>query len=231
MNKRVYNKAFGKIVRTLGFLLVLASSVFIAVNLILENDTLPFIGTLIPFAEMINDIIATLPFIAEFAGLALIVGLIFIVWAIRRGVVLRVVLTVLLLFVFIESTISGTTPFAPIVLASPAFLATVLPLVQGPIEMVSDISEYIVPGAAVAAPILLWAVFAYKKPGRLSIFMLRVGATLLFLAIAMFIVANLFVQSLLAVDIYQTIRVVLYIVTYLLFVLGGVFGVLGFARK
>jgi hypothetical protein len=47
----------------------------------------------------------------------------------------------------------------------------------------------------------------------------------------MLIVQELFVPSLGDVEIYGTINTVLYILTYLLNALGGVFGTLGFARK
>jgi hypothetical protein len=231
VNKRVYNGTFGKIVRTLGFLLVLGSSVFLATALILENDSLPFIDNLTPFADMLNNMLAGMPFVSEYAGIALIAGLIMLLWAIRRGLILRIVLTAVLVFVFIESAISGTSPIVPIALPSPDWLTSVLSSVSGLVNQLTAISPYIVPGAGIAAPFLLWMLFATKKPGRLSIFMLRIGSTTLFLAALMAAIANVFVTSLLTVDIYSTITIAFYIVTYLFFILGGAFGVLGFTRK
>jgi len=61
MNKRVYNKTFGKIVRTLGFVLVLVSSLYIATSLIIENDTLPFINILTPFAQTADGFLSSVP--------------------------------------------------------------------------------------------------------------------------------------------------------------------------
>ena len=61
MNKRVYNSTFGKIVRTLGFLLVLVSSLYIATYLVLQNSTLPFVSNILPFADNINNFISSLP--------------------------------------------------------------------------------------------------------------------------------------------------------------------------
>src|SRR5690554_4045265 len=107
MNKRVYNSTFGKIVRTLGFLLVLVSSLYIATFLVIQNSTLPLVGNILPFAEMIDDMIDSLPaFIGDYVGLLLIVGLLMITWAIRRGIILRVLITVLLLFGYFESAIN-----------------------------------------------------------------------------------------------------------------------------
>lgn len=230
MNKRVYNKTFGKIVRTLGFLLILASSIFIGTALVLENDTLPFIDNLTPFATIADGILANIPLIADYAGLLLVVGLILLLWAIRKGLILRVLLTVVLLFGFIESSISGTSQLVPVTLASPSWLAGVLGMIEPLVNQLTAMSPYVIPGVAVAAPFLLWMLFAYKKPGRFSLFMLRLGSIALFLAVLMLAVANLFVTSLLTVDIYNTIEIMLYIVTYLLFVIGGAFGVLGVTR-
>ncbi len=231
MNKRVYNKAFGKIVRTLGFLLILVSSVFLAVQLILTYQTLPFIETLVPFADMVNDVVAPYAFLSEYAVLALIVGQIFILWAIRRGLILRVLLTVTLVFLFVENSFAGESVLVPIAVDSPAWLGNVLGFIEGPFDQLVALSEYIIPGVTVAVPFLLWVLYAYKKPGRFSLFMLRLGSITLFLAIAMLIVQELFVPSLGDVEIYGTINTVLYILTYLLNALGGVFGTLGFARK
>jgi hypothetical protein len=231
MNKRVYNKAFGKIVRTLGFLLILVSSVFLTVQLILTYQTLPFIDSLVPFADMVNDVVAPYSFLSEYAVLALIVGQIFILWAIRRGLILRVLLTVTLVFLFVENSFAGESVLVPIAVDSPSWLGNVLGFIEGPFDQLVALSEYIIPGVTVAVPFLLWVLYAYKKPGRFSLFMLRLGSITLFLAIAMLIVQELFVPSLGDVEIYGTINTVLYILTYLLNALGGVFGTLGFARK
>lgn len=230
MNKRVYNKALGKLVRTLGFILILVSSTFLSAKLILGYQDLPLIENVLPYANMINDYAAPYPIVDEYALLGLVAGLIMLLWAIRRGLVLRVVLTVVLVFVLIEGTIAATSPLFPITLASPTWVATVLGLVSPLIDMLNNISPYIIPGLAVGVPFLLWVLFAYKKPGRFSIFMLRLGSITLFLAVAMF-AGKQFVASLNDVEIFNTINIVLYLLTYLLFVVGSAFGVLGFARK
>ena len=232
MNKRVYNSTFGKIVRTLGFLLVLVSSLYIATFLVIQNSTLPLVGNILPFAELVDDMIQTLPaFIGDYVGLLLIVGLLMITWAIRRGIILRVLITVLLLFGYFESAINNSSSLAPINLAHPAFMASILDLVEPFYDQIVGLSEYVVPGAMLAAPMFLWALFANKKPGRFSVLMLRLGSIALFLAILMLVVGNLFLADLAAENWYLTVQTSLYMVTYLVFLVGGVFGVLGFSRK
>lgn len=232
MNKRVYNGTFGKIVRTLGFLLVLVSSIYISTYLVIQNATVPFVDKILPFAEMSEDIIDKLPtFIADYIGLALVLGLILLTWAIRKGVVLRVLITVVLLFGYLESAINNSSSLAPITLANPSWMVTVLDLVESFYTQLIDLSEFIVPGIMVAAPMFLWALFANKKPGRFSVLMLRLGTIVLFLAVVMLVVGDLFLGALSVESWYQTVQTVLYMLTYLLFLVGSVFGVIGFTRK
>jgi hypothetical protein len=232
MNKRVYNSTFGKIGRTLGFLLVLVSSLYISTYLIIQNDTLPFVSNLLPFAQQLENIIDTLPaMIAEYVGLALVVGLIFLTWAIRKGIILRVLITVVLLFGYLESAINSSSSLAPITLANPSWMSTVLNLVDSFYTQIIGLSEYVIPGVMVAAPMFLWALFANKKPGRFSVLMMRLGTIALFLAILSLVLGDLFLTTLALENWYLTVQVALYMITYLLFVVGGVFGVIGFSRK
>lgn len=232
MNKRVYNSTFGKIVRTLGFLLVLVSSLYISTYLIIQNDTLPFVSSLLPFAQQLEGIINTLPaFIADYVGLLLIVGLILLTWAIRKGIILRVLITVVLLFGYLESAINNSSSLAPITLANPSWMSTVLNLVDSFYTQIIGLSEFVIPGVMVAAPMFLWALFANKKPGRFSVLMMRLGSIALFLAIVSLVLGDLFLTSLAAENWYLTVQTALYMVTYLVFVVGGLFGVIGFSRK
>ena len=232
MNKRVYNSTFGKIVRTLGFLLVLVSSLYIATYLVLQNSTLPFVSNILPFADIINNVIAALPaFIEDYVSLILIIGLLLITWAIRKGIILRILITVVLLFGYFESAINGSSSLAPIVLSQPSYMTTILDLFEPFYQQIISLSEYVIPGVMVAAPMFLWALFANKKPGRFSVFMLRLGSITLFLAILMLVLGDMFLTDLSLQNWYQTVQTSLYLLTYLLFLVGSVFGVIGFSRK
>ncbi|BCR36200.1 hypothetical protein [Mariniplasma anaerobium] len=232
MNKRVYNSTFGKIVRTLGFLLVLVSSLYISTYLIIQNDTLPFVSSLLPFAQQLEGIIDTLPaFIADYIGLFLVVGLILLTWAIRKGIILRVLITVVLLFGYLESAINSSSSLVPITLTNPSWMSTVLNLVDSFYISIIGLSEFVIPGVMVAAPMFLWALFANKKPGRFSVLMMRLGSIALFLAILSLVLGDLFLTTLALQNWYMTVQIALYMVTYLLFVVGGVFGFIGFSRK
>ena len=232
VNKRVYNSVYGKIVRTLGFLLVFVSSVYISTYLVVQNSTLPLVSKILPIAQNIETIINGLPaFIAEYIGLSLVVGLLLITWAIRKGIVLRVLITVVLLFGYLESAINNSSSLAPITLANPSWMASVLNLVDSFYTQIIGLSEFVIPGVMLAAPMFLWALFANKKPGRFSVLMLRLGTITLFLAVLSLVVGDLFLTTLAVENWYISVQTALYMVTYLLFVVGGLFGLIGFSRK
>lgn len=232
MNKRVYNSTVGKIFRTLGFLLVLVSSVYISTYLVIQNNTLPFVSSILPFAETIEGVIDSLPaFIAEYIGLFLVVGLLLLTWAIRKGIVLRVLITVVLLFGYLESAIINSSSLVPLTLGNPSWMVSVLDLVEPFYDQIIALSEYVVPGVMIAAPMFLWALFANKKPGRFSVLMMRLGSITLFLAILSLVLGDLFLTTLAVENWYVTVQTALYMVTYLLFVVAGVFGLIGFSRK
>jgi len=229
VKNNVYNKTFGKLVRTLGFLLILASSLFIVTQLILENEELPLIGVLTPFATMIDQIIQSQPIIGDYVGLALVLGFLLITWAITKSIVLKVLVTAVLLFFYIEGVLSGTSPIAPIILATPDWFMSLVISLESIVLQLSDTSPYVVPGVALFAPIMLWSVFN-KKPARFSLFLCRIASTTMFLAILLGF-AGSFLPIISELGFAEVIRIALYILVYLAFVAGGAFGVLGFSRK
>ena len=235
MKNQVYNGPFGKLLRTIGFLAVLVGSLYLATKMVLDpgNAELPLIGNLTEFANLVNDQLANVTFLNETAYVFLILsgGFILLTWVLRKGLILRVLLTVLLAVNFIFAAATGDTFLAQMAVISPDWLIELLQSIDSIYDEVVALSDYVIPGVALASAFFLWVLFAYKKPGRLSTFVLRMGTTSLFVAILMNFVANAFVTSLLDLEIFMTVMVALYLVTYLLFLLGSVLGVLGFTRK
>ena len=232
MKNRVYNSTFGKIGRTLGFLFILFSSLVIATHLIILYQSYEGVSALLPVAEQIDTMLGSLPaFIAEYVGIMFFVGFIFLIWAIRKGFVLRVLLTLLLVFMLGFTLIGSTGPLTPAIILSPAFLDSILLQLLDLYLKIMDISEYIIGGITLVIPLLIWYVCAKKKPGRISLFIIRVAATFLFLAVAMLLVATEFANAMLTNNLYIQIMVSLYILTFLLLTLGSLLGVLGFFKK
>lgn len=235
MKNRVYNSTFGKIMRTLGFLLILFSSVVIAVEFILLYGGLlgvDVVSSLVPVATQVNDILVQLPAVLfEYITVMFFVGFIFLIWAIRKGIIIRVVLTVGLLFMMVYTMLNFSSGITPVLLDIPTWSVDLLLQVDPLVQQLLDISKYILFGAVVGVPLLLWYVFANKKPGRFSIFILRLGAIALFLAVLMISVATEFINDMLTNDLYVMIQSILYTAGFGLFAAGSIFGILGFAKK
>jgi hypothetical protein len=237
LNKRVYNRAFGKIVRTLGFLLILVSSLLFATKIIISNLDLPFRDMLLMGATPVNDFLAANPdinaILSEYAMIGLVLGYLFLVFAIRKGFVVKLILTASFLVLLINAVFAGSTYLLPqaYALQFPLWLTNVLSSLEPLYTSLVSVSEYIIPGVAAAIPFFLWVVYAYKKPGRLSLLLLRAGSILLFLAVLVVAVEQLFVPSLADLAIVGTVTLVFYTLNYVLAVVGSLLGVLGFFRK
>lgn len=229
MNKRVYNKTFGKIFRTLGFLLILVSSIYFGARLVLEYNTLPLMNFLSPFADFIDSIIG-IDFIQKYAFLMLLVGLTFVVWAIRRGIIFRVLLTFLLLVMSVYAMVADIVYMTWLPISVPIWWASILDFATPLIDQLFALHGAVEPAIVLLVPILLWIIFRNKKPGRLSIFMMRMGSVAMALAIIMVVVATDFFTDLQGLDIYVTIYLMAYIFTYLFYIVGSVFGIIGMTK-
>ena len=229
MNKRVYNKTFGKIFRTLGFLLILVSSIYFGARLVLEYNTLPLMNFLLPFADMIDDIIG-FPFIVEYAFLMLIVGLLFVIWAIRRGIILRVLLTFVLMVMTVYAMSQPIVYMTFLAIDMPAWWETVLGFANPLLDQFLALHGAVGPAVVLLVPALLWITFRNKKPVRLSVFLMRLGSIAMLLATLMVIVSEDFFTDLQGFDIYVTIYLMAYIFTYLFYIVGSVFGIIGMTK-
>lgn len=229
MNKRVYNKTFGKIFRTCGFLLILVSSIYFGANLVIAYSDLPLMNFLLPFANMIDGIIG-FPFIVEYAFLMLIVGLIFVIWAIRRGFILRILLTFVLLVMTVYAMSQPIVYMTFLAIDMPAWWATVLGFANPLLDQFLALHGAVGPAVVLLVPALLWITFRNKKPRRLSIFLMRLGSIAMLVATLMVIVSEDFFTDLQSFAIYETIYLLAYIFTYLFYMVGSVFGILGAAK-
>jgi hypothetical protein len=233
MKNRVYNGTLGKIIRTFGFLFILVSSMYLSVLYVIFNSTYAGFAQLSPYANQAFTFLANLPVgLLDYIGLAFFAGLIMLIWVIRKGLIVRVVLTVGLVFLVIHTFIAGNSPIEIFgFFGFPTWLDGLRNTILPAYTSILDISEYVIGGVAIGVPILLWYTFAKKKPNRFSIMMLRIGSTTLFLGAAMAIIANQFATGMLTSALYMQAMISLLGLSYLLFVVGSLFGFLGFFRK
>ncbi len=232
MNNRVSNGVFGKIVRTLGFILLLAASVLILSQLVIATSDDSIFASLKSYAQMVPDNIpSSTAVIWNFAYLGLVVGLLFLVWSLRKGIILRLLISILLVFVFGESIANGTILFTGVALDNASFLNSAISSVSSYIDQVVSASPYVVPGASVLLALFLWFLFANKKPKRMSVQVVRAGSIFLLLAVLVAALPAIVSSGVFTAVWFITIETALYVLAYVLFIIGSVLGILGFARS
>lgn len=228
MNKRVYNRTVGKIFRTFGFLLILLVSLIIGAEMVAMSDA-SFLASVVPIATQITDIVPAA--LNDYLGIGIVAGLLCLVWAIRRGLVLRLLLTVVLVVVFIVETHTAISFLTGYMLSAPSWLDSALDAIAGPIDQLLAISPWVAPGAALLVVILLWSVFANARPKRFSIFFLRVSTiTLFFGIVAQALLVNL-TATFTSATWFTTVLELCYLVSFALIAVGSALGVIGFYRK
>jgi hypothetical protein len=232
MNNRVSNGIFGKIIRTLGFVLLLVSSALIASQIVLANTSYSLIANLESYANMVEDATAQLGFAVDtYALLGLIVGLLLLTWSLRKGIILRLLITVSLVFVLAEAVDNANGLFAGAVLTAPVFLSDAVGYVSSYLDQLIAVSAYVVPGASLLAVLFLWGLFANKKPKRLSVNLVRVGMIFLLFAVIVAALPSMATATLFTASWYLIMGVVLYLLSYVFFILGSALGIIGFLRS
>ncbi len=112
----------------------------------------------------------------------------------------------------------------------PAWWATVLGFANPLLDQFLALHGAVGPAVVLLVPALLWITFRNKKPRRLSIFLMRLGSIAMLVATLMVIVSEDFFTDLQSFAIYETIYLLAYIFTYLFYMVGSVFGILGAAK-
>ncbi len=228
MNKRVYNKTGGKIFRTLGFLLILIVSLVLTASLI-DMSNITFLASVEPLATQVLDLVPAV--VLEYVGLGLLVGLLCLVWAIRRGLVLRLFITVSLLVIFLLDAYTSVSFFTGYMVIAPSWLTSVLDAIAGPLDQLIAISQWVAPGVALLAVMLLWGVFANARPKRFSIFFIRIATITLFFGVVAMALAENLTATFVTADWFMMVQYLCYIASFALIAFGSVFGVIGFYRK
>lgn len=232
MNERtnkVENGAVARLIRTVGFFLVLVASLFLGIKA-LGAINVEFIKNLI---KPIEDVINTdLLFLVDHIYLVFLAGVLLLVWTQSRSYFLRVFTTVVaLLITYVVNSVPTTFEVELFVDVN-----NLIPFLNGSqainnilIDFFS-ITKWLV--LIIAFPILiLFILFGYKKPKRISTNFLSNGLVLLFLTVIV-----IYLPGLLDLNWYEAnwFAYVVYSLLSLSFIvtsLGSAFGVLGLFRK
>ncbi|MFA5481865.1 MAG: hypothetical protein WC278_00645 [Bacilli bacterium] len=227
----VKNGPVGKLFRTLGFILVLVPSVYFG-SIMIEG--LSFVVTELGFLEsIVKPIIEILDFIeVGYYALAWAVGLILLVWTLRKGIIARVLTTVLLLVLVVVAIKSYFIHIVPLyIIASPPWLFDGLDIIFDLIKPILDISKYILMGIYVATFFMLWYVFAYKRPVKISVLFLRIGSLIFFIGLLVWFIGYEIDPQLISSQTFLTAVFGIFGFSHVLYAIGSAVGVIGFATK
>lgn len=217
--KKIKNGPIERLIRTLGFILVLIATLFLTIEY-LDQFSLKFIEPVKEF--LVNEV----DFLEKFKYTFFISGLLLLIWTQNRNIFVRVLTTLTFIFSVIGLTIIHSDKnILPFNLSSITVLESFF------MDMITKFNWF--EFAIIVAPaFLIYLIFAYRKPSRISISALGAGIILLIIAVIgtylplIFTQLN-FLESEIAVKIILGIK----IGGTGFALLGSSFGVLGLFRK
>ncbi|MGB0175283.1 MAG: hypothetical protein ACPF9F_03135 [Acholeplasmataceae bacterium] len=234
MKNYVENQLLGKFFRTIGYALLFVSSSLISLALVFEPSAdFIMIDRIRDTLQPVQDFVLSVDLIQDsFYYLFLfLIGMVLIFWTLVKSTFVKLVQTLVLVVLFALIFHTQDKTLIPISFSNPTWITDSLAMVDSYINQLLALSEdFVMPLAALLGTLVIWQVFATKKPKRLSTLTMRVGSVILFLAV-LFFFAGLAFEDFLDTSIVDNIRGYAYVLSFDLFVLGSAFGILGFMRK
>lgn len=229
MKTKVQNRLFGKIIRTIGYVLLLLSALILAVTaFIIFAKTISIDGN--ATVAKINEIVDSLkiPNLIFYSNLAMLVGLLLVAWALGRSIFGKVIYTILLIIMLVYLILGPS--FAKIYLSGPQpdYLQT---FVAKNGQWFIDFNNTLEPGLIGGIVTLVFTIATVtiiggKKPAGISNKL--VGGGMVFL-VFFTVVTNILPQALANVEGLESFFVskVFFIITQALHALGFLFVALG----
>lgn len=234
MKNYVENQLLGKFFRTIGYALLFVSSSLISLALVFEPSAdFIMIDRIRDTLQPVQDFVLSVDLIQDsfYYLFSFLIGMVLIFWTLVKSTFVKLVQTLVLVVLFALIFHTQDKTLIPISFSNPTWITDSLAMVDSYINQLLALSEdFVMPLAALLGTLVIWQVFATKKPKRLSTLTMRVGSVILFLAV-LFFFAGLAFEDFLDTSIVDNIRGYAYVLSFDLFVLGSAFGILGFMRK
>ncbi|MGA0351518.1 MAG: hypothetical protein ACO3MF_02040 [Acholeplasmataceae bacterium] len=234
MKNYVENQLLGKFFRTIGYALLFVSSSLISLALVFEPSAdFIMIDRIRDTLQPVQDFVLSVDLIQDsfYYLFSFLIGMVLIFWTLVKSTFVKLVQTLVLVVLFALIFHTQDKTLIPISFSNPTWITDSLAMVDSYINQLLALSEdFVMPLAALLGTLVIWQVFATKKPKRLSSLTMRVGSVILFLAV-LFFFAGLAFEDFLDTSIVDNIRGYAYVLSFDLFVLGSAFGILGFMRK
>ena len=214
--KKNQTSTLKKVLRTLGYVLVLVASVFVITKTVATNNDLTLLK---PFSGLADSIFDIIKFLNDYIVIMFGVGMLLIVFAIRSAFISIFMLAItLILIIYPNSELVnlfgvgvGTLSFIPDLLG----------------DIISS-NKFINPVFLVLAVVLINLMLKNKKPKKFSLFWYGLGTTILALnMILRFVNVESFISG---IGLDFPVTNYLYLLSYSLLIVGSVFGVLGFKK-
>ena len=234
MKRHVENKAFAKLIRTLGYLLLLASVSLSALALVYAESTeLYMLETIRTLLNPVNDFLAQITFLddATYIVLGFGLGLTLLTFTLQRRQVSRVFFGLIVLASTVILLYAEESTILPVTFENPEFLKNALSYLSLAIEPLLDLSEFVIPLVTLLIVSIGWMVFAAKKPKRFSTTFVRIGMISLFIAVLVLFMKSAFPDGFITQSLYDTIQTYAYFIAFDFIAIGSLFGILGFMRK
>ncbi len=248
MKNYVENYALGKLFRTLGYLFILLSSlymiyhsIFVSETNFILKDTLasslsPFegiLGTLLRYASLgpILDLNQ-----GQEAFLYLIMfwsGFFLLVWTLGKNLFSKIMNSFFMIAALIFILYTKTTAFFSVNFENPGLFETILNIIGNQLDVVTSLHNLVPLLVVFLLVINLWSLIEGKRPKRISNILLSVGMFILFCAHLLTFAEAALVPSFTSVidTIIELGQLHAYIFFPYFLLLGSTFGVLGFFRK
>jgi len=234
MKNYVENQLLGKFFRTIGYALLFVSSSLISLALVFEPSAdFIMIDRIRDTLQPVQDFVLSVDLIQDsfYYLFSFLIGMVLIFWTLVKSTFVKLVQTLVLVVLFALIFHTQDKTLIPISFSNPTWITDSLAMVDSYINQLLALSEdFVMPLAALLGTLVIWQVFATKKPKRLSTLTMRVGSVILFLAVLFFFAGFAF-EDFLDTSIVDNIRGYAYVLSFDLFVLGSAFGILGFMRK
>ena len=214
--KKNQTSTLKKVLRTLGFVLVLVASVIVITKTVATNNDLTLLKPFSGLAESIHELVK---FLNDYIVIMFSVGMLLIVFAIRSAFVSIFMLAITLILILYPN--SELINLFGVGVGTLSFIPDLL-------DDVISINEYISPVFLVLAVVLINLMLKNKKPKKFSLFWYGLGTTILGLnMILRFVNVESFISG---IGLDFPVTNYLYLLSYSLLVVGSVFGILGFKK-
>lgn len=217
--KKVQNGPLTRLIRTIGYLLILVSSLVISVTA-LNLLNVGFITTnILPVTNFIDN---NLEKVTTFKYLILTVGLIVLMWTQSKSLFFRIFNTILVTLSVIVIAVLDKEVFGFII--NNSGLQTMFT------DLVTKFEWF--KGAIFLIPLFfVYLLLAYKKPARISTQVITSGLMFLVIVLIGSNIQHFLNATWLSSNIYLTVLEWMKAIGFTLVTVGSAFGVLGFLRK